>query len=118
MLIIEYQQEDKQMPRNEGNAQGRHFTEQDKVEDEDRNYTEAHGRRHFAPNEEQKAGGHSDRWADASSPDNPGLQHDFRHEGKDDDVNAHDKPQDQGRMQGEAHNEGRHQGGRNRKNSR
>lgn len=106
------------MSRQEGNAHGRHYTEDEKVEDENRNYNQAKGRRHFSAEEDSKAGGHSDRWADSSDDDNRGEQHEFARGGDNDDVNAHDQAQDEGRMQGEARNEGGHQGGRNQHNSR
>ncbi len=106
------------MPKNEGTAHGRHYTEEEHTEDENRNYNQSKGRQHFQADETAKAGGHSDRWADSSSSDSAGQQHEFSRGGDNDDVNAHDQPQDEGQMQGEARNEGGHQGGRNRNNSR
>ena len=107
------------MSRNEGTAHGRHFTEEEKDADENRNYNQASGRRHFEPDETQKAGGHSDRWADASEDESGGRQHEFRAgDDNDDNENRHSQEQSEGGMQGEARNEGGHEGGRNQNNSR
>ena len=106
------------MPRQEGNAHGRHYTEQEHTEDENRNYNQAKGRRHFSPDEDSKAGGHSDRWADSGSDESRGQQHEFRAGSENEDVHAHSEAQSEGRMQGEARNEGGHQSGRNQHNSR
>ncbi|MEP6776265.1 MAG: hypothetical protein ABJA50_11785 [Chloroflexota bacterium] len=102
------------MPKEEGTAHGRHYTEEERVEDENRNHNQSHGRGHFAEDEHEKAGGHSDRWAN----DSTGEQHEFSSGKDDDNLDVHNKPQDEGQMQGEARNEGGHQGGRNKKNSR
>jgi hypothetical protein len=107
------------MPRTEGTAHGRHYTEQERIEDENRNHNQSGGRRHFEADEEQKAGGHSDRWADASEEQSKGQQHEFRNRDQnDDDVNRHSQEQSEGGMQGEGRNEGGHEGGRNQRNAR
>jgi hypothetical protein len=103
------------MSRNEGTAHGRHFTDEERTEDENRNHNQASGRRHFEANEDQKAGGHSDRWADSSDSEARGQQHEFRAgDDNDDDANRHSQEQSEGGMQGE----GRNEGGRNQRNSR
>lgn len=66
------------MPKEEGNAHGRHYTEEERSEDENRNHNQSHGRGHFADDEHEKAGGHSDRWA----IDSRGEQREF-HRGED-----------------------------------
>ncbi len=99
------------MPKNEGNAQGRHYTDEERQEDEQRNFNRATGRKHFEVDENQKAGGHSDKHLSQSD----GREHEFRHKGNDDDINRHDEAQDEGRMQGSARSTG-HQGGRNQNN--
>jgi hypothetical protein len=107
------------MPKNEGTAHGRHYTEEEKTEDENRNYNRTTGRGHFDADEEQKAGGHSDRWADASEEQSAGRQHEFRDRDRnDDDENRHDEAQSEGGMQGDARNQGGHEGGRNQNNAR
>ncbi len=70
------------MPKEEGTAHGRHYTEEERAEDD------------------------------------KGEQREFRNGEDDENVDAHNKPQDEGRMQGEAQSDGGHQGGRNKKNSR
>jgi hypothetical protein len=102
------------MPKQEGNAHGRHYTEEEKADDDQRNYNQSHGRQHFEQNEHEKAGGHSDRWA----TDSAGEQHEFSSDKNTGNTDVHDNPQDEGQMQGESRNEGGHQGGRNRNNSR
>ncbi len=105
------------MPREEGTAHGRHYTEQDDIEDANRNYNQSKGRKHAEPDEDQRAGGHSDRWANASLEDGQGKQHDLER-GEEEKAHIHDDAQSEGRMQGQARKEGGHQTGRNQTNSR
>jgi len=102
------------MPEQEGNAHGRHYTEQEREAGSERNHNQSQSRRHFEQKKDEKAGGHSDRWATGSA----GEQHEFASDKGDDNLDVHDNPQDEGQMQGEARNEGGHQGGRNRNNAR
>lgn len=106
------------MPREEGTAHGRHYTEQDDIEDANRNHNQSKGRRHTEPDEETKAGGHSDRWADASGEQSAGQQHELRDGDAKQGAHEHDDAQSEGRLQGEARKEGGHQTGRNQHNSR
>jgi hypothetical protein len=107
------------MPRKEGTAHGKHYTEQDDIEDKNRNYNQSEGRRHTdQTDEDARAGGHSDRWADSSSEDSPGRQHEQRAGGTKEEARAHDNEQSEDRMQGQARKEGGHQTGRNQTNSR
>ncbi len=101
------------MSKEEGNAHGRHYTEGERKDDAQRNHNRDKGRQHFEADIDQKAGGHSDRHANDSS----GQQHEFRQDNNDDDLNRHSKPQDAGGMQGDARNQGGHQGGRNQPSS-
>jgi hypothetical protein len=103
------------MAKAEGNAHGKHYTEAEKEADELRNHNEATGRQHFAPEADEKAGGHSDRSASARH-DEPGQMHEFSDEKNKDEVNRHNKAQDEGGMQGESRNAGGHQGGRHQHN--
>lgn len=100
------------MANDKGNAHGRHFTEEEREDDAQRNNNQSKGRQHFAADPDQKAGGHSDRHA-STATDSGGQQHEFSHEGNDDDVNRHSQPQSEGGMQGDSRNAGGHQGGRN-----
>jgi hypothetical protein len=103
------------MAKNEGNAHGRHYTEDEKEQDALRNNNRSKGRQHFEADSDQKAGGHSDKHASSVTGDG-GQQHEFRHDGNDDDENRHSRPQNEGGMQGDARNQGGHQGGRNQPN--
>ncbi len=105
------------MPREEGTAHGRHYTEQDDIEDANRNHNQSKGRKHVTPDVDQRAGGHSDRWADASQDDSRGRQHELRREDEEL-AHSHDDEQSEGPMQGQARKEGGHQTGRNQTNSR
>ncbi|HEX2911504.1 MAG TPA: hypothetical protein VH186_11910 [Chloroflexia bacterium] len=104
------------MPKHEGNAHGRHYSEDEREDDAQRNFNRAKGRNHFEVDEDQKAGGHSDRHASAAS-DSGGQQHVFASDKNDDDVNRHDQAQSTGHMQGSAHKSGGHQNGRHQNNS-
>ena len=106
------------MPRNEGTAHGRHYTDQDDIEDKNRNYNQSEGRRHTAPDKDTRAGGHSDRWADASEEDTEGQKHEMRSGNVKEGARLHDEPESEDRMQGQARKEGGHQKGRNQTNSR
>jgi len=61
------------MPEQEGNAHGRHYTEQEREAGSERNHNQSQSRRHFEQKKDEKAGGHSDRWATGSA----GEQHEF-----------------------------------------
>ncbi len=103
------------MPKSEGNANGKHFSEAEKETDELRNHNQSTSRKHFAQESDQKAGGHSDRTASARH-DEPGQIHEFRDDKNDDDLDRHNKAQDEGGMQGAHRKAGGHQPGRNQKN--
>lgn len=100
------------MAKEAGNAHGKHYDQEDREIDQERNHNRSGGRQHFEADSDQKAGGHSDRTASARH-DTPGQLHEFRNDENDDDRNRHNKPQDEGGMQGDARNSGGHQGGRN-----
>lgn len=102
------------MSKEKGNAHGKHFTEDEREDDAQRNFNESKGRQHFPADENQKAGGHSDRHA--SSSGDSGEQHEFRDEGNDDDINRHSQAQSEGHMQGSGRKEGGHQAGRHQHN--
>lgn len=104
------------MSRKEGNAHGKHFTEDEREDDAQRNHNQSKGHRHFAVDENQHAGGHSDKHASATS-DTGGQQHEFRRDINDDDINHHDEAQSEGHMQGTQRKSGGHQSGRNQKNT-
>lgn len=104
------------MPKSEGNAHGKHYSEADKEVDELRNHNQATGRKHFAPETTEKAGGHSDRTASARH-DEPGQMHEFRDDKNDDDLDRHNKAQDEGGMQGAHRKAGGHQPGRHQHDS-
>ena len=98
------------MAKQEGNAHGRHYTDEERDEDAQRNFNEDSGRQHFPADEHQKAGGHSDRHANDTS----GQQHEFSKPETDEVESAKEiKPQDKGRQPGSGRNAGGHQGGRN-----
>lgn len=98
------------MSKHGGNAHGKHYTEDEREDDAERNHNQARGRQHFDETDEtQKAGGHSDRHASGGE----GQMHEFRREKNDDDEHHHDQAQSEGGMQGENRNAGGHQGGRN-----
>lgn len=105
------------MPKHEGNAHGRHYTEEERENDEQRNHNDNKGRQHFEePENHIHTGGHSDKHASAAS-DNGGQFHDLAKPGDPtDDINQDDKPQDDGRRKGAGRNEGGHQGGRHQHN--
>src|SRR4029078_12561201 len=97
------------MPEQEGNAHGRHYTEQEREADSERNHNQSPSRRHFEQKKDEKAAGHSDRWATGSA----GEQHEFASDKGDDNLDVHDNPQDEGQKQGEARHESGHPGGTN-----
>ncbi|MDQ6694276.1 MAG: hypothetical protein M3014_07620 [Chloroflexota bacterium] len=102
------------MPKEEGTAHGRHYTDDEREADEGRNHNQSTGRRHFEEEGQEKAGGHSDRWA----TDSAGQQHEFSHKGGEGNEDIGNKPQDEGRKQGEGQGEGGHEGGRHKHNSK
>lgn len=103
------------MPKHEGNAHGRHYTEEDREEDAERNHNQTKGREHFPASEDVHAGGHSDKHA--SSLTDQGEKHEFRHKhNEEEESRPHDNPQDEGHMTGAGHKEGGHQNGRHQHN--
>ena len=104
------------MPKQEGNAHGKHHTEDEREDDAQRNHNQSKGRDHFPASADVKAGGHSDKHASSQS-DTGGEQHEFRHKHNEEEAShPHDKAQDEGHMTGTGRNEGGHEGGRHQHN--
>lgn len=104
------------MSKQEGNAHGKHYTEDEHEDDAQRNHNQSKGRQHWEADPNQKAGGHSDKHASAAS-DNGGEQHEFSHQSVEEGSKSHNKAQDVGHMPGSGHNEGGHEGGRHHRSA-
>lgn len=104
------------MPKHEGNAHGRHYTEADQEDDAQRNHNQSKGREHFPASEDVHTGGHSDKHASPAS-DTGGEMHEFSHHNNEEANSPHEKAQDEGHMTGAGHKEGGHQNGRHHRSA-